>query len=409
MSERRARRWLAFGVLGVAVVLVAALVGTARSAPTLSGPETFTINVDGHNPAANENFISYFPNIVRVHAGDTVVFDHLGNGEPHTVALGTLANAAVSAFEKLSPAQQSNPPKSVIALDAKVPQLLPNGPGDAIQASANPCFVASGSPPAKSSCPKIAQPAFDGTQSFYDSGWLNSQQKFTVRLSSSTRPGTYRFMCLLHREGMSGQLVVVPSSSAVASPAAQYAAGQKKLASDEAKLAPAVALERQGKPPIPGLTLPPGSVLAGSGAPGSHAGGITEFGPKVFKIPVGGSVTWWIIGIHSVTFNSTKGVNNDIRSVAPDGSVHINVKAVVPAGGPGEPSKPPKGGKGPISFVTVASKSWNGQGFLNSGVFGNSFPPVIEGYKLTFTRKGTYNYLCTVHDGMKGTIVVGGG
>ena len=409
MSERRQPRprWLAFGVLAVAAVLVAVFGGTARSARSVSGPETFTVNVDGHNPKANEAFIGYFPNVVRVHAGDTVVFHMVGNGEPHTVALGTLADAAVSAFDKLTPAQQNNPPKAAKAIDAKVPSLLPNGPGDAIQSSSNPCVVASGTI-GKAACPQGSLPAFDGSQSFYDSGWLASNQKFTVHLSSSTPPGTYRFMCLLHREGMSGKIVVVPASTAVASPAAQYAGGVKTLAAIEAKLAPAVALERQGKPPIPHLTLAPNSILAGSGANGV-SGEITEFGPKVFKVPVGGSVTWWLIGPHSITFNSSK-ANNDIRLVAPDGSVHANPKAFGPAGGPGEPSTPPKGGKSPVSFVTVASQSWNGQGFHNSGVFGNSFgPPVIEGYKLTFTRKGTYNYLCTVHDNMKGTIVVGGG
>jgi plastocyanin len=404
------RRGLALAfVVGGAAVVLAAVVGTARSARSSSGAQVFTVNVDGHNPKANENFIAFFPSVVRVHPGDTVVFDHVGNGEPHTVALGTLANGAVAAFDKLSPAQQANPPKSALRADAKVPQLLPNGPGDAIQASANPCFIATGAPPAKGSCPNVAQPAFDGTQSFYDSGWLSSNQKFTVRLSSSTPPGSYRFLCLLHREGMAGKIVVVPSSTAVASPAAQFGAGQKQLATNEATLAPAVALERQGKPPSPAIKLPPGSVLAGSGEPGSHAGGITEFGPKVFKVPVGGSVTWWLIGIHSITFNSTKGVNNDIRSVAGDGSVHLNVQAIAPVGGPGEPSKPPKPGKSKITFAVVASQPWNGQAFHSSGVFGNSFPPVIEGYKLTFTRKGTYNYICTVHDNMKGTIVVGGG
>ena len=33
------------------------------------------------------------PSVVRVHAGDTVVFGEVGNGEPHTVTLGALADA----------------------------------------------------------------------------------------------------------------------------------------------------------------------------------------------------------------------------------------------------------------------------------------------------------------------------
>ena len=343
-----------------------------------------------------------------MHAGDTVAFQMVGNGEPHTVTLGTLTNTVLAAFEKLSPAQQQNPPKSVIALDAAVPSLLPAGPGDAVQSVANPCFVASGTPPAKGSCPKVAQPDFTGQESFYNSGWLDSKQKFTVHLAAGIAPGTYRFMCALHREGMTGKIVVVPAGTTVASPAAQFAAGQKTLHGIEAKLTPAVAALRQGKPPVPSITVPGANViLAGSGAP-TVSGAITEFGPNVVHVPVGGSVTWWFIGPHSVTFNSSK-ANDDIRKVAPDGSVHVNPPALAPAGGPGEPGKPPTGGtQTHPKFVVVASSTWNGTGFHNSGVFGNSQgPPTIEGYKLTFTKAGHYKYICTVHDNMKGEVDVG--
>ena len=40
-------------------------------------------------------------------------------------------------------------------------------------------------------------------------GWLKNNEKFTVHLSSGTSPGTYRFMCLLHREDMAGKITVV--------------------------------------------------------------------------------------------------------------------------------------------------------------------------------------------------------
>lgn len=407
------RRWRLSLVLSVVLALVVAGVGvlaTGRASGEVArsgaGAQTFKVDVDGHNPAANEAFIAYFPSVVRVHPGDTVVFKMVGNGEPHTVTLGTTTNTLLAAFEKLTPAQQNNPPKSIIALDAKVPNLFPNGPGDAVQSAANPCFVTSGAPPAKGRCPKVAQPDFTGQETFYNSGWLNSNQKFTVHLASGIAPGTYRFMCALHREGMTGKIVVVPQSAPVASPAAQFAAGQKTLNGIEAKLTRAVGLLRQGKPPIP-VTLPGENVvLAGSGQPGA-GGAITEFGPKVVHIQVGDSVTWWMIGPHSVTFDSTK-TNDDIRRTAPDGTVHINPAALAPAGGPGEPAKAPTGGtQAHPKFVVVASSSWNGKGFHSSGVFGNSDPPTIEGYKLTFTKAGKYKYICTVHDNMKGEVDVG--
>jgi plastocyanin len=413
MSKVRLRvvSLLAVGSVAVVVAGLLAVSGasgkTGGSSVTRAGAQTFRVNVDGGaTKAHNEEFLAYFPDVVRVHPGDTVVFQMVGNGEPHTVTLGTLANDAVAAFDKLTPAQKnsSRPPAAFLRADAKVPQLLPQGPGDAVQSTANPCFVASGEPPKKGACPKVAQPAFDGSQSFYNSGWLNSKQKFTVHISSSTPAGTYRFMCALHREGMTGRVVVVPASTQVASPAAQFAAGQRVLAGLEKKLAPALKAERQGKPPVPIAVPGAPYVLAGSGEPNAE-GGIAEFGPRVVTIPVGGSVTWWLIGPHTITFNSNKS-DDDIRLTAPNGTVHLNPKAVAPAGGPGEPPPGRGGPKSGIHFKLVASSTWNGRGFHNSGIFANSDPPLIEGYKLTFTRAGTYKYICTVHDNMKGTIVV---
>jgi plastocyanin len=376
----------------------------------VTGAQTFTVNVDGHNPKANESFLTYFPHSITVHPGDSVTFHYVGVGEPHTVTLGTLADNAVKTYNSLTPAQQHSngpPPPEMQAADAAVPNLFPQGPGDVTQSVANPCFQKTG-PVGTAVCPNSQheQPAFDGTFAYYNSGWLQHNQSWTVHLSGGISPGEYRFMCALHREGMSGKIDVVPASKTIMSPSSQYALGQKQLAKAAAPLAPAVTALRLGKPPIPNLTLPgQNPVLAGSGAPGP--GSIDEFGLKTMKIPVGGTVTWWMIGPHSITFNSDK-TNNDVQQVAPDGTVHLNGQAFAPAGGPGEPP-PGKGGptKG-IHFKVVASSTWNGQGHHSSGVFANSFgPPVIEGYTLKFTKAGTYHYICVVHDNMKGTVVVG--
>jgi plastocyanin len=393
--------------VAVAVVVGIALLGGFGGASRAA--QTFTVNVDGHNPKANEAFIAYYPSTVRVHPGDTVVFHEVGNDEPHTVTLGTITDKIVAAFDKLTPKQQQQgtPPRSFIRLDATAPQLLPQGPGDAIQSASNPCYLSSGAPPKKGACAKAAEPDFTGKESFYNSGWLNSKAKFTIHLSSSIAPGTYRFMCLLHREGMTGKVVVVPSSTSVPSPSAQYATGQKTLEATEAKLQAAATALRSGN--APGVTVPAADhVLGGSGSPSVQGALITEFGPAKLKIPVGGSVTWWLIGPHTITFDANKS-DDDIRSVAPDGSVHLNAKALAPAKGPGEPHSAGSSGNsnGPPKFKLVASTKWHGGGFLNSGIFVNSGPPLIEGYKITFTKAGNYKYICTVHDDMKGEVDVG--
>jgi plastocyanin len=412
MGLRGSAVWFVAVATGVSLVWVLTAAGDRASTHIAAAAQTFTVDVDGRGKAINEAFLAYYPHVVRVHAGDSVVFHMAGNGEPHTVTLGTLVDAAVSGYDKLTPQQRQapNPPKSLQEEDASLPQLLPQGPGDATQSAANPCFVQRGAP-GTSLCRNSlhTQPQFTGSQSFYNSGWLNSGQRFTVHLASGTAPGTYHFMCLLHRESMSGSIVVEPASTAVQSPAAQYAAGQKQLAAVQAKLLPAAKALRAGKPPLP-VTLPGANpVLAGSGSQNVQEAEITQFGPSKVHIPVGGSVTWYLIGPHSITFNSSS-TNDDIRLVAPDGTVHLNPKAGAPAGGPGEPPPANGGGpgNGPPKFKVVASSAWDGKGFHNSGVFVNSFgPPLIEGYKLTFTRAGTYRYICTVHDRMKGEVDVG--
>jgi plastocyanin len=395
-------------LVGVLVVSVASGSTAKRSAAAV-GAQTFGVSVDGNAKGANETFIAYFPNQLRVHPGDRVVFTVHGPGEPHTVTFGTDVDDVLSAFDRLKPAQQNNPPKSVIALDAKLPQLLPQGPGDAVQDAANPCFVATGTVPANAACPAgdSTQPAFGGTQAYYNSGWKDPGQKFTVSISSGTRPGTYRFFCLLHREGMTGKLNVVPATTSIPSPSAVAATAAKELAAAQANLAAPLKALRQGKAPLPVALPGKHVVLAGSGNPQGGVGSISEFGPKVIHVPVGGYVIWYLIGPHSITFGSNK-TDDDIRTVAPDGTVHLNPKALAPAGGPGEPAHVNGGsGKG-ISFKVVAESTWNGKGFHSSGVFGNSDgPPLIEGYRLRFTRAGTYKYICTVHDHMKGTVVVG--
>jgi plastocyanin len=407
----RSLKWAVPATVLFALVPVTSGTAASRHAQRAAAAQTFTVNVDQTPAKANESFLTYFPRAVTVHPGDTVSFHWAGNGEPHTVTLGTLADNAVRTFNQLTPAQKNSngpPPPAMAAADAAVPSLFPQGPGDAIQSVSNPCYQQSGSV-GTAICPNSQheQPDFNGRQVYYNSGWLDSGSKWSMRVSSSTAPGIYRYMCALHREEMQGKITVAPATKTIMSPAEQYALGQKQLAAATRPLDPAVKALRVGKPPVPGVTLPgTNPVLAGSGVPNS-SGAVDEYGLRTMKVPVGGSVTWWLLGPHSITFNSNK-TNDDIRVEAPDGSVHINAPAFAPAGGPGEP--PPSNG-GPskgIHFKVVASSSWNGQGHHSSGVYTNSFgPPLIEGYKLTFTKAGVYHYLCTVHDHMKGTVVVG--
>lgn len=135
-------------------------------------------------------FLSYFPATATVHPGDSVTFKLAADtGEPHTVTLGTLADTAVKAV--LADPDPNNPGATATAADAAVPNLLPQGPGDAAQAAAAPCFLPSGPVTTATVCldAQQQQPAtFKGTEAYFNSGWMTPTSTFTVKLDPNIAP-----------------------------------------------------------------------------------------------------------------------------------------------------------------------------------------------------------------------------
>src|SRR5205823_4768778 len=123
------------------------------------------VQVDGKTTSFNLATTAYFPSEIKAHAGDTVHFTSVFTGEPHTVTFGTLVQQGLDAYDQ---AAKSNPQVDdhTIPQLGKLPDMLPQGPGDANQATAQPCFLASGDPPGpgETPCPKRAQPDFTGTE-----------------------------------------------------------------------------------------------------------------------------------------------------------------------------------------------------------------------------------------------------
>jgi len=366
---------------------------TSAPSPTAAGPQTYKVLVDGHTADNSAAFIAFFPKVVQVHPGDTVVFHSMYSGEPHTVALGTAINVAltkVDAILKKNPkAFDNGPPPPELQ---KIPQLLPQGPGDAIQAGAQPCVVAAGAAiPAKAACPTQELPAFDGSQQLDTSGWLGADQDFSVTFAPTMAPGTYRFMCQLHGPEMTGQVNVVAAATPVKDSAAVEAEGVAARDAVFAKLQPGFAMLAKSTP---------AHAFAGGGVPSVEAALITSFGPKDIKIPVGGTVSWTVFGPHTIAFNAPADAQS-ARQPGAGKAVHISQKAVLPAGGPGaDPAaqQPP-----PV----IDGKSWNGVGFRNSGLIFGGPPPHTTAFRLRFSKAGTYQFQCTIHEDMKGTVTVG--
>jgi plastocyanin len=369
------------------------------------GAQTLQIQIDGDGEDFDAFMIAYFPKAVTAHPGDTLEFKLQDSGEPHTVTAGMPVKALVDfvinycgpeGFEAAK-CQEEPPPDISAQFDAlfsELPTLLPEGPGDANQTAANPCFLATGDIPADSPCPEVdPQPAFTGTESLYNSGWMSSDDNFVVKLDPDLAPGTYTFLCLLHGPEMTETVTVVDKSADADTADEVEARRDEELAEFQDALAQA-ATDLQAftgsMDPVPTNI----QVSADSQIPA----GVAEFGPTDFTIPVGGSVTWSDLGGgHTVSFNTPES-SKSLRVVADDGTIHVNqellnpvgVTLAEPAGDPEDPATPP---------TVTDGGSWDGEGELSTGLASGFF-------KLTFATAGTYEYRCLIHDGMEGTITV---
>src|SRR5947209_6137267 len=61
------------------------------------GPQTFSVSVDASSGSIPLAADEYFPNEFQVHPGDTVKFNEVWSGEPHTVSLGSLVDQVPTA------------------------------------------------------------------------------------------------------------------------------------------------------------------------------------------------------------------------------------------------------------------------------------------------------------------------
>jgi len=373
-----------------------------------AGAGTVTVQVDNETDDFNYEAISYYPNELTVVPGSTLKFHSNFEGEPHTVTFGDSVNQGLSIFAGLSEEEQNGPPPPEIEA-LKIPFVIPDDADFSDPASvqfnqsaAQPCVVKAGEfAPGAAPCPTKKAEAFDGTQALYNSGLMKADQNFEVKLADNIKPGVYQYVCLFHGPEMAGKVTVVAKGDAAAQDnAAVQAAGKQQLDDDVAKVKAALD-EAKTK-------IVPGEVTAGA-APEESSAGAMEFIPGDASIPVGGSVTW-NLSFHTVAFSAPEDARPDVVQDS-DGTWHFNEKTFTPVGF--TPPPPPAGGGGstgpptsdePPPPTNIDGGTYNGSGFYNSGSFD------VEGdlfIKTTFTKAGTYSYICLIHPDMKGTVKVG--
>jgi plastocyanin len=399
-----------------------ALAGATPTVEVAAAPATLPVGVDGKSPDFNSAYFAFFPQQVMAHPGDTVEFTFADTGEPHTVTLGTMADAAVQAFEKAGPtgdASEDPAVKSLPTFTVTETSLEVN------QSVTQPCFQDEG-PVGTAACPKQEQPAFDGQQAYYNSGWPAPDTTWSVQLADDLAPGTYRYICLVHLGAMTGQLTVVDAATDIPTAEEVAASGQAEMTALAAKLKPAIEQATTGATAE--------KAIAGVLSPDVMNAMDSEFLPKEISIPAGGTVTWTLMGPHTVSFDAPEDANGTRVEMA-NGDVVINPKAAAPEGGAGMPAPPPEAAGAPAATgspeagptgeygatpaaggdaaasqempppVPIDGGSWDGAGFHSSGAV-LSFPPQLFTYSLKFTKPGTYPYKCLVHPDMQGTVTV---
>jgi plastocyanin len=231
--------------------------------------------------------------------------------------------------------------------------------------------------------PAVAIPTggntYDGT-GVVGSGLLNKGDTFSVTFPKA---GSFTFLCSIH-PGMGGVVKVVDGEGADT----QATIDARRTAQINADLAtralPAIVGNAAGVP-VEGAAV---GVAAGvENAPAD----IQRFFPQRVNIRQGEAVTWvWKTQDtpHTVTFLGGAPAPDVVVPVPQAGGpphLQLNPVVLAPAGDAG---------------------AWNGSGFLNSGFLQPMPNQPTPAFTVRFQAAGTYDYVCVLHEGMVGTVVV---
>lgn len=346
-----------------ALAIVTLLLSPARPVSAADSATTWYIqagNLDDLTfTSVAQEWTAFYNARTFVHPGDDVVFTAVGG---HTITFNPITVPGVANFAYADP-------------------NFPNGP------TGNNLRFANRAGGALLNSGAIATPGF---------GPPNIPSSFTLHIgadaagvsSDDDAAGTtYEYFCMFHRE-MLGFITVLPRGSPLPYTQLQnQARAQRAMAADLARGSRALRKAEHD--------TEDGQVTAGLGVASTQGAGadiILRFAPATITINVGQSVTWTnrdLNDAHTVTFGAEI---------------------------PGPPGAPP--GVLPYGGTVISSPTDQvNSGFLISQEFidyfnaSSLFPPgfvVTRQVTFTFTKAGTYHYICALHDnfGMTGTVIV---
>lgn len=331
-----------FFVSSVALVLVA-----SACSQGVSGTQTYRVNADQASPKGKNLFFgAYYPNSITAAPGDTIAFTNKGSLAPHTITFGVKAD-------------RSNSP----------PVVTPDGKSNPV--AFGPCATEDDPSNTLVECPSTELPDYSGS-GYWNSGIIQpatapderGSKEATVNLADDIPEGTYTFVCILHSL-MAGTVKV---------------AEDDRVSADEVTEAGTEAAEKgltnAAKIKDPEVERDGNTVTVSAGW-GDRIVSVTRFGPASIDVEPGTTVQWvarspW--EPHTVTFESP------FKSPEEEGTL-------VPGG-------------------VKSGEDYSG-GFANSGLLGPKGGRYPSGpFALTFTKPGTYDYVCVLHPGQAGKVNV---
>jgi plastocyanin len=318
----------------------------------------YTVLVSTDNVSQGVTIMSYFPNKLKIHVGDTVIWK-INSHEIHTVTF--LAGQPLPAL--LIPAPAGQPSPLQFNPLAAFPAVPTNG-------------------------------LYDGS-TYVNSGVMSKDpgNVRTFRLTF-TKTGAFSFVCLVHGIMMSGEIDVVDSSVKILSPASVNKQAAQQIENAWKKVPTVLAKAR--KQVIPPIHNPDGTttyhVVVGYS---SGVVDVMQFFPSQLNVHPGDTIVWTLskadVAPHTVTFlngHPEPGLTLVVQPPTPP-LILLNPAVLFP------------------SPNVVSGSLLNKTDFFNAGLLSPGTPATSFSIKVgNFT--GSLPFLCMLHDtsGMKGRVVV---
>jgi plastocyanin len=223
--------------------------------------------------------------------------------------------------------------------------------------------------------------SYDGSAVTGSGAPLGAAKPYTLKFPKT---GTFTYYCVVH-PGMKAKVKVVPKGKAIPSKKADAKTASKLLAK-QVKVAKKTAK----------LTTPAGTVVGGN-----DKGQVVQFRffPKTLHVAPGSTVTFKVTSkpeIHTFSFGPQKFLEDTANGFVTPVNGALQFSPVIAF-----PSDPPPA-------VPSYDGTSHGNGFISTGVLdGDPATPNPTTAKITFTKAGSYGFICLIHPFMQGTVVVG--